>query len=387
MPLNISGDFVQFFLQFCKERCILYHTAEFDLVGDDGVDPLHVSFGNLGAFCRSELFACCQITAFFRNPTVVRPQADGFFGTQNVSAHSHAGVIGDAEQIGQGRQDIHTADRSIDLQIHIFQTAAPDNQGVFVSLEQIIFINAVEFCQTIFLQTPGGTQAIGIMIRRHDNHGIIRNAGIFQLLHQRSQSLFQFQITGDVSFDTVGVGQMLYQIPVLLGLGIAQLIVTAVAADGHVVYAEGLLIDVLRNGEIKHLMVALGPYVLNAGFQTIVHADKLLITQIHMGLMAVIESIDVVVISSGEVTFLLQKTADGVERLLLGIGVHLAVHGKTGQIYQLTATGAAAPEGFIVVGKFNALGSQSVQGRGQFRIDDRIMECFGGNKNQVFSLE
>ena len=59
------------------------------------------------------------------------------------------------------------------------------------------------------------------------------------------------------------------------------------------------------------------------------HTDELVITQIHMGFVSVIEGIDVVVLGSGVIAFFLKQCADGVERLLLRIGIHLTIHGQT----------------------------------------------------------
>ena len=100
---------------------------------------------------------------------------------------------------------------------------------------------------------------------------------------------------------------MLHKIPVLLGLSIAQLVITAVTADSHVINAEGLLINVLGHGEVKHFQVALGPDILDTILHAVVHADEFLITQIDVGFVAVIEGINVVVIGPGEITFLLKQ--------------------------------------------------------------------------------
>ena len=97
---------------------------------------------------------------------------------QVAMANAHSGIVGHTEQIGQRRQDIHTADRGLHLQIHLFQTAAPDDQRVLVPLEQVVLVNAVEFCQSVMGQTPGFSETVGIMVRCHHNDGIIGDAGL-----------------------------------------------------------------------------------------------------------------------------------------------------------------------------------------------------------------
>ena len=66
----------------------------------------------------------------------------------------------------------------------------------------------------------------------------------------------------------------------------------------------------LREGEIDHLPIALGPDFLHALFHAVAHADPLLITQIFMGFVPTVIGVAVVVIGSGEITLPHELIAD-----------------------------------------------------------------------------
>ena len=121
------------------------------------------------------------------------------------------------------------------------------------------------------LQSPCLAKAVGVMIRCHDDHGIVGNSRILQLPDERGQAFLQLQIAGAVSLHTIRIGQILHQIPVLPALGIAAGTVPAVTADAHIVDIEGLFVNVGRKRSGQHFQVALGPAVLYEFFHPVPH--------------------------------------------------------------------------------------------------------------------
>ena len=88
---------------------------------------------------------------------------------------------------------------------------------------------------------------------------------------------------------------MLNAVPILFDDGVSALGVIAVAADGHIVNAEGLLVDIIVHSGLDHLQVTFGPHRIHT-FQTAVLGDKPVVAQLFMGLVPVIEVLVVVVV-------------------------------------------------------------------------------------------
>ena len=251
---------------------------------------------------------------------------------------------------------------------------------------------AVKLSQVVFVIAPGSAlfQAVGVMVRTDHDDGVIGNAGFFQPLHQIGHGEFQFLLSSIVAFDGGGGIQISHQIEVLITHGIAAPVVVTMAADGHVINAEGLLIDILIHRKLHHGQVALGPLLLDACFHAVAHAHKGGVAQIDVGLVAVIVGIAVVVISSGEIVQILKLVADGQEQILLGgfQNALAAAHGDNADdVGKFTGTGTAAPDGLVVIGKLDALVGQTIQGRCPFGINGLSGKGFRRNKNQVFALE
>ena len=95
-----------------------------------------------------------------------------------------------------------------------------------------------------------------------------------------------------------------------LGMNIG--IVITVAAEGHVIHIERLLVDVLGQGADEHLQVTGGVLGGQHTLHAVAVAHKAFgITQVDMGHVPVIESVVVVMISFAPVAQSVQLTAHG----------------------------------------------------------------------------
>ena len=79
------------------------------------------------------------------------------------------------------------------------------------------------------------------MVASQNNGCLIRNACLFQLLHQVGQCFFQLNIAGKVALSCLCVTQVLDLVIVPRGHRIGSLIVLVMAGEGHVVGMELLI--------------------------------------------------------------------------------------------------------------------------------------------------
>ena len=182
---------------------------------------------------------------------------------------------------------------------------------------------------------------------------------------------------------------ILYQIIVLPGLGVFLQAVAAVTGYRHVVNAEGLVVNVLGHGYIDHFQIAFRPDRGDA-LQTAVAGIEVIIAQVGVGFVPVIEVGVVVVIGSGEIAQLLQLVAHGQKKILVHRLIHAHPSGggnHTHHVGEFSRGGAAAPGGLIVVRELDAPGGHAVQRGGQLGINHLFGKGFGGDENQILSLE
>ena len=254
----------------------------------------------------------------------------------------------------------------------------------------VVLFHAEQLCQVVNGILPGfaALQAVGVVVGGQNDQGIIGDPGFLQLVQQGLHGVFQFQIGGKVALDNVGVVHILHLVPVFPGHGVALLGVLTVAADGHVVDAEGLLINVLGNGDLHHLQVAFRPGAFD--LQAAVPGDELVIAQMGVGIVAVVEVLQMVMVGNRIVALFLQLMAHGQEHILVGDDVHGAAAlggNQTQQVGKLTGGGAGTPGGLIVFLELDALGGHAVQGGGQLRVNDLCGEGLGGDEDQVLAPE
>ena len=233
-------------------------------------------------------------------------------------------------------------------------------------------------------------QTVGEMIRCQNDHGIIRDSGLLQIIHQIGQRILQLQVRCDISLDRIGVRQILYLRPVLVGHGIYILTVDGMSTDGHVIYVERLLVDVLGQCTLDHLHItfrpASGDILLSTVSDTL---ESVAVPQIDMCHLPAVVRIIVVVVALPIVTQPVQLAADGevvvvIRSLLHGLTAHGRKH--THDILVLTA-GGTCRRLLIIVGEIDSLCGQPVQRRRQLRIDDISTEGLCRQEDQVLPLE
>ncbi len=248
----------------------------------------------------------------------------------------------------------------------------------------------VEFGEIVLIVIPGTAflQCIGIVVGCQNDYRIICDPRLFQLCHQVFQRIFQLQLRCQIAFNGVGALQVLHRLIVLFAHSIAHTVIQGMPAHRHVVNAEGLLVDILRDGVLHHLQVALRPLILHAFFHAVTYAGKGCVAQAHMGQMPVIICVAVIMVGRSMIAKLHQLIANGQELVLLDgffyAGSTIGRH-QTGQIGKFTGAGTAAPKWLIVLRKLDAFRSQAVQRRCQLRIDHFRGESLCCNKNQVFA--
>ena len=146
--------------------------------------------------------------------------------------------------------------------------------------------------------------------------------------------------------------QVLDLVPVLFRHVIALEAVLTVTGNGHVVDAEGLVVDELGHRHIDHFQIAFRPGALQ--LQAAVPGQELIVAQMGMGGVAVVEILQVVVVGGGMVAAALGGD-------------------QARQVGKFTGGGAGAPGGLVIFGELDALVCHPVEGGGQLRVDD-----FGG---------
>ena len=204
------------------------------------------------------------------------------------------------------------------------------------------------------------------MVRRDHDHRVVCDPRRFQLPDQIRHSRFQIQIRGNVALDGFGIRKIRHLIVVLPGHGIGAIVIGGVAANGHVIQAEGLVIQMVRDGELEHLLVTLGPLLGDAFFQTVAVAQVNVIAQQLMGLMTGIVGVVVIVVCRGAVAQLLQLIANGQEQVLLVGFLHTAtaVGEHSDHVGEFTARGSGTPGGLVIFRELDALGSHAIEGGG-----------------------
>ena len=121
---------------------------------------------------------------------------------------------------------------------------------------------AVKLVQGVILAALGGAwhKTVRVMVGHKGDDRIIGNTGFLKLRDKALKGILQLLIAGIIGLDRVGIGHIVRYVLILHGHIVDFLAesVACVAADGHVINAEGLLVDILGQGDVYHLKVTGG---------------------------------------------------------------------------------------------------------------------------------
>ena len=129
---------------------------------------------------------------------------------QHISSCHQTGIKFEAEQIGNGRQDIGTINRvSNDDAVFSLHCCRPDDKRVMAivhigfrseseHIDQVCFyikvIHVAFFIDHIIIR-----KTVWIVVTGHDDNGVLQNTSLFQLRKQIFQRFFEFQICGNIT--------------------------------------------------------------------------------------------------------------------------------------------------------------------------------------------
>ena len=154
------------------------------------------------------------------------------------------------------------------------------------------------------------------MVRCDDNDRIVRFPCFFQSFHQIGQTFFQFLVRGKIAPDRVGVAQILHDLPVAFRHCVGVQAVVGMAADGHVIDVEMILVDIHGKRIAEHILIAFRPAERTALFHAVPPSHPVLVPEPPVGLMPVVIGVFAVVIPGGIIPFLLQLVPEGEPEIM-----------------------------------------------------------------------
>ena len=327
---------------------------------------------------------------------------------EDVHACKQAGIVLDAEQVQNRRQDVDIAAIGIAGNRGLIgHKARPTNKGVFLAVKGLCQLPPGQLIVLVV------HQAIGVVVAGQDNDGFIQNALFFQLLHQVFQGVFQLQIAGDIGLDNVAVLDALFSqiglhgLPVLFCHRIHREIIGIVAGIGHIVCDEGLALF-QNNGQrlLDHLQiggrVAFGGvghpvdvgilgFLLNG--LRLLGSEPALKAHVRMGIVALVEGADVVVEEVGTIAQTAEGIADAVGEVVFRgldeaavplVPRQIREHAHTEGIF---AVRGRVGKGRVVIVEQEALVRQLVEGRRQILCNENRGIGLTAELNQIAPLE
>ena len=194
-------------------------------------------------------------------------------------------------------------------------------------------------------------QTVGVVVGTDADDGIIGNPGGLQLGDQRCKRILQLQLIADVVHGILLIAVAIngdHLLQVLRNAGVTVVVVGLVPVAGHVIDAEGLLVDVGIQRLGNHVFIV--RIAAGQKFQAISVRDELIVTQVHVGNIAVIVGVFAVVIANAGVTETIELAAHGEIIVVVGDVLHGISRIRWNEAHEegvFARRGRAAPRGLI----------------------------------------
>ena len=219
------------------------------------------------------------------------------------------------------------------------------------------------------------------MVGAQTDDGVIQLTRLLQLLDQILQCLVQLDIAGKIRPCVLCHIQIRHGILIPRRHLISLEIIIHMPGDGHVIYMESVVVDIVADRSLHHLIVGCRPCLRMLDCKQLAsplrlgqasQLDRLeIIPQIRMGQIAVVVAQGVIVVGAAIHSLRREEFWQCVRHIVGRALPHteLSVRYQSRAVHILAVTGACLPERYIIVVKHKAGIDELIEGRCQILPD------------------